>query len=371
MRRKKVFVVVLFPVFFIFLALAGFAVYKLVTVKPPYEQVNLAREAIASAKSAHAAMYANGKLVKAEQLFSEAISEWKLQNAKLFIFRDFSKTEELANASLKYSKEAHKNAGAEQNNSKIRLEKELQKAKAQILQFDNYLKSLPLGREIFDKYNSGKMAFLEAENNYNKGEYYKGLTKSTLAREKLTQAESAARLRLNRFFEDYAIWEKNARLAVQLSKKGQAVILVNKMESSISVLKAGKTIKEYEAEFGPNWMGDKIMKGDRTTPEGIYRVTEKKRGAKTKYHKALLLNYPNDEDKARFERLKKSGAISGNAQIGGLIEIHGGGGKGIHWTDGCVALNNKEMDAVYDFCQVSTPVIIIGADKPLAEYLKF
>jgi hypothetical protein len=43
----------------------------------------------------------------------------------------------------------------------------------------------------------------------------------------------------------------------------------------------------------------------------------------------------------------KSGEISKKTGIGNLIEIHGDGGKGVHWTDGCVALENKEMDLVY------------------------
>jgi lipoprotein-anchoring transpeptidase ErfK/SrfK len=370
MRKKKIAVFVLLPVLLIIFVTAGFTIYKVATVKPPKMEVDKAREAIAQAKNTHAEKYANQKLAQAEKYYNDALNEWKLQNEKWFVFRNFSKTVELAKLSLEYSTNAKHSAKAEKNNAKTQLERELLKSKNQIVRFEKYYKKFPLGREIFNAYNKGKLAYLEAENNFKKGDYQNGLELSKKSAVKLDQAEKAATKILNSFFEDLPVWEKNAQLAVQLSKKGQVVILVNKMESTLSVLKAGKTVKVYEAEFGKNWIGDKMMKGDRATPEGIYKVTEKKRGIKTKYHKALLINYPNAEDETRFAKLQKTGVISRKSQIGGLIEIHGGGGKGVHWTDGCVALNNKDMDAVYDMCPVAGPVIIIGADKPLEEYLK-
>ena len=41
----------------------------------------------------------------------------------------------------------------------------------------------------------------------------------------------------------------------------------------------------------------------------------------------------------------ENGTLASNAKIGGLIEIHGNGGKGIDWTEGCIALTDKEIDA--------------------------
>ena len=44
-----------------------------------------------------------------------------------------------------------------------------------------------------------------------------------------------------------------------------------------------------------------------------------------------------------------------------MIEIHGNGGKGIDWTEGCVALTDKEMDVVFKIAKVGTPVTIVGS----------
>lgn len=369
MSVKRVFSRLVVIALFLLVLLSGFVIYKNVTEKPPFGEMKLAREAIATAKSVHAGKYASERLKEAEKLYNEAMAEWILQNNKFFVFRDFSRVKELAAGSLSISVNAKSEAGSAKDKYKQQLENELSEIEIQIVQFETIYKKLPVGRINFDRYNEGKMKYLEALQEYKNNNFHKALILAARASEKLKQTEKASRARLNDFFGDLPEWQKNGKLAYQLSKKGQTVFLINKLESSFSVLKGGKVIRVFEAEFGPNWMGDKVMKGDRATPQGVYRVAEKKRGVKTIYHKALLLDYPNTADKVRFDKMKKSGAIPKNAHIGGLIEIHGGGGKGIHWTDGCIALKNAEMDVVYNLSTVATPVIIIGSENTLDEYL--
>jgi L,D-peptidoglycan transpeptidase YkuD (ErfK/YbiS/YcfS/YnhG family) len=55
--------------------------------------------------------------------------------------------------------------------------------------------------------------------------------------------------------------------------------------------------------------------------------------------------------------------------IGGLIEIHGNGGKGIDWTEGCIALTDSEMDSVFKIVKVGTPVTIVGSMHDLQHVL--
>jgi murein L,D-transpeptidase YafK len=97
------------------------------------------------------------------------------------------------------------------------------------------------------------------------------------------------------------------------------------------------------------------------TPEGMYKITQKFDGSKTKYYKALLLDYPNEEDKEKFRSEIQHGSLPASAKIGGLIEIHGNGGKGIDWTEGCIALTDTEMDVIFKIAKVGTPVTIIGS----------
>jgi len=103
------------------------------------------------------------------------------------------------------------------------------------------------------------------------------------------------------------------------------------------------------------------------TPEGKYKIVKKKNSKDTKYHKALLIDFPNENDKARFKKAKEQGIIPRNANIGGLIEIHGHGGKGADWTEGCVALENEDMDKLFSLCSVGTPLVIVGSLKSIDE----
>jgi murein L,D-transpeptidase YafK len=108
-------------------------------------------------------------------------------------------------------------------------------------------------------------------------------------------------------------------------------------------------------------MGDKQQRGDRATPEGRYSITTKKSAGQTTYYRALAINYPNADDLARFKKAVKSGALPPGANPGGLIEIHGSGGKGAHWTEGCVALKNEDMRVLFERVSVGTPVTIVGS----------
>ena len=62
----------------------------------------------------------------------------------------------------------------------------------------------------------------------------------------------------------------------------------------------------------------------------------------------------------RFALGQGRGTILTGVGIGNLIEIHGDGGEGRDWTDGCVALANPDMDRVFAHVRVGTPVTIVG-----------
>jgi murein L,D-transpeptidase YafK len=79
----------------------------------------------------------------------------------------------------------------------------------------------------------------------------------------------------------------------------------------------------------------------------------------SRYYKALMLNYPNDDDRRRFRKQVLSGALSPRSRIGGLIEIHGHGGRGTDWTDGCVALTNEDMDQLMLSASMGMDVTIV------------
>ena len=79
----------------------------------------------------------------------------------------------------------------------------------------------------------------------------------------------------------------------------------------------------YDIGLGRFGLSDKMYSGDEATPEGRYKIIRK--FPNSTFYKALLIDYPNEEDRESFARGKRAGTIPVKAGIGGEIEIHGGG----------------------------------------------
>ena len=134
-------------------------------------------------------------------------------------------------------------------------------------------------------------------------------------------------------------------------------ILVLKSKRQLQAFSKGQLIKTYRISLGRNPIGDKEFEGDKRTPEGLYIINDK--NLNSDYHKNLGVSYPNQGD---IEQAKKIGK-----QTGGDIKIHGlknGIGfigkfqRWFDWTAGCVALTNSDIDELYDYTNIGTPIEI-------------
>lgn len=190
----------------------------------------------------------------------------------------------------------------------------------------------------------------------------------------LDRAEAAAVKILDRYLDagERQKWRRWADEAIEESRrKSSVVLLVNKVERKLTVYKNGEVKARFDIGLGKYGLSDKLYSGDEATPEGRYKIVAK--FPATKFYKALLIDYPNESDKQAFAAAKSRGLIPGNAGVGGAIEIHGGGKDSL--TKGCVGLDNKDMDDVFEWAQVGTTVTIVGAigveNTILAEIIKF
>jgi murein L,D-transpeptidase YafK len=143
----------------------------------------------------------------------------------------------------------------------------------------------------------------------------------------------------------------------------QVMLVINKTRFVLDVYYRRVRVRSYKVVFGPKPQENKLMKGDRRTPEGWFRIENKHVSAK--YNKFMQLDYPNDSSRARFNMLKAKGAIPQDAEIGGDVGIHGvwkGGDDmiemGVGWTDGCIALKNKDMDELYSLVGIGARVLV-------------
>ncbi len=135
-------------------------------------------------------------------------------------------------------------------------------------------------------------------------------------------------------------------------------VLVDKSRKTMWLIADGNRYREYKICLGDNPVGHKQEQGDERTPEGNYIIDY--RNPKSSYHLSLHINYPDKQDK---ENAKKKGV-----DPGGDIFIHGlpnGFGKmafifnGRDWTDGCIAVTNKEIEEIWKLVNNNTPIEIL------------
>lgn len=245
--------------------------------------------------------------------------------------------------------------------------------------YENRLKSL---RKLGSFVNEGRLSraditkaelkLMEAGTLFDEGKFMQADAKLDETAGYIESAETALKRIYSRFTNTAKLydWKRWSDETIAASKKkGSYAIVVAKLERKLFVYKNGIIFKKYNVGIGKNGSFEKVHEGDNATPEGKYRVVSK--NPRSAYRKALVLNYPSDEDRQRFSESKNKGMLPRTAKIGGLIEIHGGGKDGM--TYGCIALDNRQIDELYSISAVDTPVTIVGTlDVPaeIASILK-
>ena len=154
-----------------------------------------------------------------------------------------------------------------------------------------------------------------------------------------------------------------------------------------------RAVAEFIARIG-QLQGRKEQRDDHRTPEGKYQVCVK--NPKSHFHRSLGLNYPNLEDARRalarhsarrekvggqdackqevipgevdqsmFRRIADAQITHGGSDwstpLGGEVYIHGDdpGDADKQHTRGCICLRDPDMDWLFEFTTVGTPVLIL------------
>jgi L,D-peptidoglycan transpeptidase YkuD (ErfK/YbiS/YcfS/YnhG family) len=203
---------------------------------------------------------------------------------------------------------------------------------------------------------------------YKKGDYDAAEAKLKKVNSYALESMDIAHSILSRYMDKKQVekWRKLVEETLAESRsKGIVVIIVSKIDQNLMVYKKGKKIETYDIGLGRNGLKDKLYSGDGGTPEGRYYIIKKNAGSR--FYKALLFDYPNKEDRMRFDKAKKKGLIPARTGIGSLLEIHGGGSDGM--TRGCISLEDKDMDRLFEIVKEGTPVTIVGAINGTYEML--
>jgi hypothetical protein len=363
-KLRRVFIAI--AVFCALIALV-FGILLISSAKPPVYAITICQTEISRAREVEADKYAPLILVSAESTCQLALNEWKYQNNRVFFVRNYHQMLGLANDATSKAREATELSMRIKDSLQSGLSAKLRDVSYKLDHYDDYYAHLPLSGTTRQNFTTAKLRYMESKEAYERGDYKQVGVNLDVASQLITKSVNEAHNFLSEYFKSLSKWQRWADETITWSRNNDAyAIIIDKFAHKCYVYYDGKVKKEFNAELGPHWIGTKQYRGDKATPEGKYHITKKKSRHQTKYYKALLINYPNDDDKARYSANVKNGNIPKRG-IGNLIEIHGDGGKGINWTDGCVALTNNDIDKLFEMVGVGTPVTIIGSQKSLKE----
>jgi murein L,D-transpeptidase YafK len=141
-------------------------------------------------------------------------------------------------------------------------------------------------------------------------------------------------------------------------------VVIDKSDYEMSVYdEDGKWLVTYPVVFGNKDQGDKLMEGDRRTPEGSFYITNKR--VHEKWCRFMMLDYPNQDSYRKFNERKAKGLIPQSAKIGGSIGIHGtwpredfAVDRYQNWTQGCISTKNEYIIELYNMIPSGTRVTI-------------
>jgi hypothetical protein len=174
-------------------------------------------------------------------------------------------------------------------------------------------------------------------------------------------------------------------LAPDTASGTACIIVIDKAQHTLAVIKNKRTVLKAPVSLGIDPDSDKYKANDAATPEGLYSITFKK--LKSPFHRFLGISYPNltnavraliegvispEEYEKTYQAITRSGQAPCDTGLGCGIGIHGGGvyrsfggAPETNWTEGCIALNNHDIERVFSLARPKDPVIILNSRRNL------
>lgn len=140
----------------------------------------------------------------------------------------------------------------------------------------------------------------------------------------------------------------------------------------VSIDKASRRLKfrtmTMKIALSRSAQGTKLQEGDGKTPEGLRRICSK--APEGPFGRWLGLDYPNREEAWQGRWVGRLSWLEltrwrwfwrneppQSTRLGGQVGIHGGGNHP-NWTLGCIALDNSDMEVLYQALSVGDVVEI-------------
>ncbi len=154
------------------------------------------------------------------------------------------------------------------------------------------------------------------------------------------------------------LWLMTVALPAMAAQPKASFVYVDKSEREIFVFAGRELLLHHRVALGRSPVGHKQQEGDKRTPEGRYLLDWK--NPNSRYYRSIHVSYPGTAD--------RQSARSRGVSPGGDIMIHGQPNgsplpaaqlQAVDWTDGCIALTNVQMDALWEVIDTPVPILIV------------
>jgi murein L,D-transpeptidase YafK len=155
-------------------------------------------------------------------------------------------------------------------------------------------------------------------------------------------------------------------------------VLVDDQEASLSLYRGDTLLERFAPiSLGRGGAEPQRLRGSRETPMGEFRVS--RFNFESKFHTFIGLDYPTplharmalqsgvfseQEYDDYFAYYRRHGQPPQSTALGGYIGIHGVGvadpdiHRRFHWTDGCVAVTDAQIETLSSMIDICTRVVI-------------
>jgi hypothetical protein len=331
--------------------------------RPPQGLVEEAEQTLRQVGDAGGVVRAPEACLAAQAALLHAQAEISLQGKRSALSRDYGEAGALAGEALHQAQRCAVHAKARTGVLHDRAARLLADLEDWIGRARALARQAPARTGIASNLLKAEIVLGEARASFEKDQYERSEDAATRGRIQVFRAiaDIAADLDSFRASPRRARWRRWVQETLKDSeRKDEVVVIVDKLRRQLTVMRGREELASYAVDLGAGGIEVKTRAGDDATPEGRYRITEVRAPGQTRFYRALMLDYPNSEDTARFRKLQRAGRLHPGQGIGGLIEIHGTGGRGQDWTEGCVALEDGDMDELVPRVGVGTAVTIVG-----------
>jgi len=327
--------------------------------KPVPPEVDQAEILVDALRGAGAPTYIPEEFTQFQQAVANSQLKLALERERFFLFRNLNPIyDEFSVLGVK-ARELTARADTSRNQRAEKIKADICEWRDKIETAKTLTTLMNEGRLARRSLTKSEIAVDDAEKALGQGDYQTAEIKLANAGIHQQSAQKTLSKAIFRYLDSSQIerWRRTAQAGIaESARTGGILLVVLKLDRKLLVYKSGKLIQTYPIGIGKNGLADKLYVGDKATPEGRYIISKKV--PNSRYYKALLFNYPNEEDRQRFASAKMRGMVPRGRGIGGNVEVHGGGPDSV--TEGCVSLDNNIIDRIYDSVGVGTPIVIVG-----------